>query len=163
MINYNVEVDIVEERTTIIEELLSPTFLALASGVAAATVIVILLLGLICHRLCKAKPGYTIAKDDADIDLNKLAENSNYHTTGAQIHPKLELLEYPRNDIIYIRDIGQGAFGRVFQVFIQHPIIVYLILILTGQGSRAAARRRVHNCGSEDVKRRSFRRHGSRF
>jgi len=115
MINYNVEVDIVEERTTIIEELLSPTFLALASGVAAATVIVILLLGLICHRLCKAKPGYTIAKDDADIDLNKLAENSNYHTTGAQIHPKLELLEYPRNDIIYIRDIGQGAFGRVFQ------------------------------------------------
>ena len=35
---------------------------------------------------------------------------------GAQLHPKLETLEYPRNDIIYIRDIGQGAFGRVFQV-----------------------------------------------
>ena len=35
---------------------------------------------------------------------------------GAQLHPKLEQLEYPRNDIIYIRDIGQGAFGRVFQV-----------------------------------------------
>jgi receptor tyrosine kinase len=32
------------------------------------------------------------------------------------LHPKLEQLEYPRNDIIYIRDIGQGAFGRVFQV-----------------------------------------------
>ena len=29
---------------------------------------------------------------------------------------RLELLEYPRNDIIYIRDIGQGQFGRVFQV-----------------------------------------------
>ena len=29
---------------------------------------------------------------------------------------KLEKLEYPRNNIIYIRDIGQGAFGRVFQV-----------------------------------------------
>jgi len=28
----------------------------------------------------------------------------------------LESIEYPRNDIIYIRDIGQGAFGRVFQV-----------------------------------------------
>ncbi|CAG9857232.1 unnamed protein product [Phyllotreta striolata] len=28
---------------------------------------------------------------------------------------KLEKLEYPRNDIIYIRDMGQGAFGSVFQ------------------------------------------------
>lgn len=27
----------------------------------------------------------------------------------------LEKLAYPRNDIIYLRDIGQGAFGRVFQ------------------------------------------------
>eukprot|EP00090_Calanus_glacialis_P001913 TRINITY_DN11429_c0_g1_i1.p1 TRINITY_DN11429_c0_g1~~TRINITY_DN11429_c0_g1_i1.p1 ORF type:complete len:925 (-),score=149.21 TRINITY_DN11429_c0_g1_i1:197-2971(-) len=116
MINYNVEVDIIEERTTIIEELMSPTFIALAASVAAATVIVILLIGLICHRICKPRPGYTIAKvQDGDIDLNKLPENSNYHTTGAQLHPKLELLEYPRNDIIYIRDIGQGAFGRVFQ------------------------------------------------
>ena len=32
------------------------------------------------------------------------------------MHTKLETLEYPLNDIIYIRDIGQGAFGRVFQV-----------------------------------------------
>eukprot|EP00092_Neocalanus_flemingeri_P007963 GFUD01008591.1.p1 GENE.GFUD01008591.1~~GFUD01008591.1.p1 ORF type:complete len:925 (+),score=155.82 GFUD01008591.1:42-2816(+) len=116
MMNYNVEVDIIEERTTIIEELMSPTFIALAAGVAAATVVVILLIGLICHRICKPRPGYTIAKvQDGDIDLNKLPENSNYHTTGAQLHPKLEILEYPRNDIIYIRDIGQGAFGRVFQ------------------------------------------------
>ena len=73
--------------------------------------------GLICHRLCRHKPGYVVAKvQDGEIDLTKLAENSNYHTTGAALHPKLELLEYPRNDIIYIRDIGQGAFGRVFQV-----------------------------------------------
>lgn len=27
----------------------------------------------------------------------------------------MEQLEFPRNDIIYIRDLGQGAFGRVFQ------------------------------------------------
>ena len=72
---------------------------------------------MICHRLCRHKPGYVVAKvQDGDIDLTKLAENSNYHTTGATLHPKLEILEYPRNDIIYIRDIGQGAFGRVFQV-----------------------------------------------
>ena len=62
MINYNVEVDIIEERTTIIEELMSPTFIALAASVAAATVIVILLIGLICHRICKRRQGYTIAK-----------------------------------------------------------------------------------------------------
>ena len=62
MINYNVEVDIIEERTTIIEELLSPTFLALAAGVGVATVIVILLIGLICHRICRPGPGYTVAK-----------------------------------------------------------------------------------------------------
>lgn len=58
----------------------------------------------------------TLKVQDGEIDLAKLPENSNYHTTGASIHPRLELLEYPRNDIIYIRDIGQGAFGRVFQV-----------------------------------------------
>ena len=62
MINYNVEVDIIEEQTTIIEELMSPTFIALAASVAAATVIVILLIGPICHRICKPRPGYTIAK-----------------------------------------------------------------------------------------------------
>ena len=31
------EVDIVEERTTIIDEILTPTFIALAASVAAAT------------------------------------------------------------------------------------------------------------------------------
>ena len=42
--------DILEERTTIIDEILTPTFIALAASVAAATVIVILLIALICHR-----------------------------------------------------------------------------------------------------------------
>ena len=37
------------------------------------------------------------------------------------MNPKLEQLEYPRNDIIYIRDVGQGAFGRVFQVSYFEP------------------------------------------
>jgi receptor tyrosine kinase len=48
--------------------------------------------------------------------LEKLPNNMAYHRTGAQLNPKLEKLEFPRNDIIYIRDLGQGAFGRVFQV-----------------------------------------------
>ena len=62
LINYNVEVDIIEERTTIIEELMSPTFIVLAASVAAAIIIVFLLICLICHRICRPKPGYTVAK-----------------------------------------------------------------------------------------------------
>lgn len=53
---------------------------------------------------------------DADIDITKLPRNSAYHQTCAQLNPKLEKLQYDRNSIIYIRDLGQGAFGRVFQV-----------------------------------------------
>ncbi len=34
---------------------------------------------------------------------------------GGFLPSRLEQLEYPRNDIVYMRDIGQGAFGRVFQ------------------------------------------------
>lgn len=52
---------------------------------------------------------------DIDIDLRKLPSNQAYHRTGAQLNPRLEQLEFPRNDIIYVRDLGQGAFGRVFQ------------------------------------------------
>lgn len=55
-------------------------------------------------------------QDLNNIDLDKLPDNMSYHRTGAQLNPKLEKLEFPRNDIIYIRDLGQGAFGRVFQV-----------------------------------------------
>lgn len=55
-------------------------------------------------------------QQEVNIDLDKLPSNMSYHRTGAQLNPKLEKLEFPRNDIIYIRDLGQGAFGRVFQV-----------------------------------------------
>lgn len=50
-----------------------------------------------------------------NIDLDKLPSNDAYHKTSAQLNPKLEKLEFPRNNIIYVRDLGQGAFGRVFQ------------------------------------------------
>ena len=59
------------------------------------------------------------------IDLQKLRDNSTYQCVGARIDPSLEKLEYPRNDIIYIRDIGQGAFGRVFQVSQLYTVILY--------------------------------------
>ena len=52
------------------------------------------------------------------IDLHKLRDNSTYQCVNAASqsqHPILERLEYPRNDIIYVKDLGHGAFGRVFQ------------------------------------------------
>ena len=154
MNNYKVEVEVIEETTTIIEELMTPTFIALAASVAAATVIVILLIALICHRLCRPNPGYVVAKvQDGEIDLTKLPENSNYHTTGATIHPKLELLEYPRNDIIYIRDIGQGAFGRVFQVgsFFRSELESDELLSIAGQSSETCGWGGVHDRGRQDA------------
>lgn len=32
------------------------------------------------------------------------------------LNTKLEKLEYPRENVVYVRSLGQGAFGRVFQV-----------------------------------------------
>jgi hypothetical protein len=73
-----------------------------------------------CQWRAKARrrSGYESAGglNDLAIDLSKLPSNMSYHCTEIKLNPKLESLEYPRNDIIYIRDIGQGAFGRVFQV-----------------------------------------------
>jgi len=56
-----------------------------------------------------------LSLQDVNIDLDKLPNNEAYHKTSAQLNPKLEKLEFPRNNIIYVRDLGQGAFGRVFQ------------------------------------------------
>ena len=67
-INYKVELDIVEERTTIIDEILTPTFIALAASVAAATVIVILLIALICHRFYDDNDDNDDDDDDDDGD-----------------------------------------------------------------------------------------------
>ncbi len=123
VVNYEVEVEVFG-KTDFMQEILSPSFIVLASCVAVATLIVFLLLGLICNRLCTRKSrqsqrrngGYSIpTNQDSNIDLDKLPENLNYHQSSAALNPKLEQLEYPRNDIIYIRDVGQGAFGRVFQ------------------------------------------------
>ena len=118
VVNYaNSEVEILD-KTDFMQEIFSPSFIALASCVAVATLIVILLIGLICNKICSRKNpnGYTIpTNQETSIDLDKLPENMSYHQTAAMLNPKLEHLEFPRNDIIYIRDVGQGAFGRVFQ------------------------------------------------
>ncbi|GJQ68100.1 Nrk [Trypoxylus dichotomus] len=94
----------------------SPMFVLIASGITLLSLIVLLLLVLLCHRIHKHRLGYNpTGNADVSIDLDKLPSNVAYHRAGAQLNPKLECLEFPRNDIIYIKDLGQGAFGRVFQ------------------------------------------------
>ncbi|KAG8236464.1 hypothetical protein J437_LFUL016385 [Ladona fulva] len=98
------------------ESFFTPTFILILAAVGFAGIVMMLLLFLLCHRIYKHRLGYNpTATQEVDIDLDKLPNNLAYHRTGAQLNPKLEKLEYPRNDIIYIRDLGQGAFGRVFQ------------------------------------------------
>lgn len=81
--------------------------------------LIILMLAILLITICtrvRKRHGYTTPTSRAiEIDLAKLPSNMAYHCTDFKLNPKLESLEYPRNDIIYIRDIGQGAFGRVFQ------------------------------------------------
>ena len=56
--------------------------------------------------------------DDLDIDIDRLPSNVCYHQRKSLVaggDANLEKLEFPRNDIVFMRDIGCGAFGRVFQ------------------------------------------------
>ncbi|XP_022235403.1 tyrosine-protein kinase transmembrane receptor Ror2-like [Limulus polyphemus] len=98
------------------EPVFSPSFILIVCAVSIAGLAIILVIILCCRRLHKFHKGYNATPTaDVEIDLDKLPSNMSYHKTNVQLNPKLETLEYPRNDIIYIRDIGQGAFGRVFQ------------------------------------------------
>ncbi|XP_054710825.1 tyrosine-protein kinase transmembrane receptor Ror2-like [Uloborus diversus] len=114
------------------EPLFTPTFILMTCSLSLAAVVILLAIVLGLRRIRQKTstqtptPGYVSPGErpphlgsgddpDVEIDLDKLPSNVSYHRTQAKLHPKLENLEYPRNDIIYIRDIGQGAFGRVFQ------------------------------------------------
>ncbi|KAL0267927.1 UNVERIFIED_CONTAM: hypothetical protein PYX00_010058 [Menopon gallinae] len=96
--------------------LFTPQVILIFSAVGCAFFIAVLLFFLLLHRIYKYRRGYNNPNiRDVNIDLDELPSNQAYHKTGAQLNPKLEKLEFPRNDIIFIRDLGQGAFGRVFQ------------------------------------------------
>lgn len=101
----------------------TPYIMFICAGIGFVSILVLHLLVLLCYKIVRHNQrrqiigGYNMAatQDNQNIDLNKLPSNSSYHQTGTELNPKLEKLEYPRNDIIYIKDLGQGAFGRVFQ------------------------------------------------
>lgn len=106
---------------------LSPINILILAVVGLVAIIIVHLIFLLCYRciryrraraaMAAGNGGYnaTSTVDPSSIDLSKLPNNTAYHETGALLNPVLEKLEYPRNNIIYMRDLGQGAFGRVFQ------------------------------------------------
>lgn len=88
--------------------------------VVALVVFVSILMAVLCCQISKQRRHVrydSTPQEDLDIDIDKLPTNSCYHKLSecSKINPKLQVMEYPRNDIVYIRDIGQGAFGRVFK------------------------------------------------
>ncbi|XP_064032495.1 muscle, skeletal receptor tyrosine-protein kinase isoform X1 [Pogoniulus pusillus] len=57
----------------------------------------------------------TLTALPSELLLDRLHPNPMYQRMPLLLNPKLLSLEYPRNNIEYVRDIGEGAFGRVFQ------------------------------------------------
>ena len=110
----------VKEESTGSDFPLSLQMVVIMTAVSAISLVLVALIIYMCHRTIvhRRRLHYRATpQDDVDIDLERLPNNVSYHKAPpvAILNPKLEVLEYPRNDIVYIRDIGQGAFGRVFQ------------------------------------------------
>jgi muscle, skeletal, receptor tyrosine kinase len=113
-----------QQPTLSMETVFTPSLIFIISGIGFIAIVLLHLLVLLCYRVSRHNrrrqlPNgvYDMAAthDSQGIDLNKLPNNSSYHQTGAILNPILEKLEFPRNNIIYMKDLGQGAFGRVFQ------------------------------------------------
>ncbi|GAB1600337.1 muscle, skeletal receptor tyrosine protein kinase-like [Argonauta hians] len=87
--------------------------------VVSLGVMVLAVIFILCYQVFFGNHGTkykSTPQDDLDIDLDRLPQNMSYHRIkGSKKNRRLEAMEYPRNDILYIRDIGQGAFGRVFK------------------------------------------------
>ncbi|CAB1429508.1 unnamed protein product [Pleuronectes platessa] len=89
------------------------------TGVAAAVFLFISLLA--CRRRRKhcrnerAMETPTLSALPSELLLDRLHPNPMYQRVPLLLNSKLLALEYPRNNIQYVRDIGEGAFGRVFQ------------------------------------------------
>lgn len=106
------------------ETFFTPTMVFTLAGIGFAVILALHLLVLLCYKMShfsrsreRLNTGYnqTATQDNSNIDLSKLPVNSAYHEAKAILNSRLEKLEYPRNNIIYVKDLGQGAFGRVFQ------------------------------------------------
>lgn len=127
------------------ETFFTPSMVFLLAGIGFVTIVLLHLSVLLCYKVSRYNrnrnrnrlvsgyngnvSGYSQSEthDNPIIDLNKTPihttttstttqlQQTQYHDTDSVINHKLEKLEYPRNNIIYVKDLGQGAFGRVFQ------------------------------------------------
>ncbi|XP_067886737.1 muscle, skeletal receptor tyrosine-protein kinase [Heterodontus francisci] len=96
--------------------------ISIISSIAASVLLIIIILT--CHRRQKGwqtRKSYrgtetpTLTALPSELLLDRLHPNPMYQRLPLLLNPKLLSLEYPRNNIEYVRDIGEGAFGRVFQ------------------------------------------------
>ncbi|MED6234962.1 hypothetical protein ATANTOWER_010237 [Ataeniobius toweri] len=91
------------------------------TSMATAAFLTIIILG--CHRRRKQWRNRkrreigtpTLSTLPSELLLDRLHPNPMYQRVPLLLNSKLLALEYPRNNIQYVRDIGEGAFGRVFQ------------------------------------------------
>ncbi|CAJ1071253.1 muscle%2C skeletal receptor tyrosine-protein kinase [Xyrichtys novacula] len=90
------------------------------TSIAAAVLLTIVILA--CRRRRKqwrnrkrAMETPTLSTLPSELLLDRLHPNPMYQRVPLLLNSKLLALEYPRNNIQYVRDIGEGAFGRVFQ------------------------------------------------
>ncbi|KAG2465985.1 MUSK kinase, partial [Polypterus senegalus] len=65
--------------------------------------------------VCREMETPTLTTLPSELLLDRLHPNPMYQRIPLLLNSKLLSLEYPRNNIEYVRDIGEGAFGRVFQ------------------------------------------------
>lgn len=112
--------DVMEGEIRSLKELFSLETIVIIASVSSLSLCLLGLIAVLCYRMHRqtTRSQYDVTpQDDLDIDLDKLPSNVYYHKglSKAFLSPKLEKCEYPRNDIVYIQDIGRGAFGRVFQ------------------------------------------------
>ncbi|KAG7477177.1 hypothetical protein MATL_G00091250 [Megalops atlanticus] len=90
------------------------------SGFAAAAFFIVF--ALMCRRRKKlwknrkrVMETSTLTALPSELLLDRLHPNPMYQRLPLLLNSKLLSLEYPRNNVEYVRDIGEGAFGRVFQ------------------------------------------------
>lgn len=69
----------------------------------------------LAYLTCRESAAVTLTTLPSELLLDRLHPNPMYQRMPLLLNPKLLSLEYPRNNIEYVRDIGEGAFGRVFQ------------------------------------------------
>ncbi|XP_072173348.1 muscle, skeletal receptor tyrosine protein kinase-like [Diadema setosum] len=93
----------------------SPMFLILVITVPTGAVVFVAV-AIITIILVKRHNYPSEFKLPKNIDLSGLVDNPMYGKSfNPSFNPQLAYLEYNRNSVIYEKDIGEGAFGRVFK------------------------------------------------